>query len=949
MMLKNLIFITICLTLPAMAQTAVKSSLSHQDYDSWERISDYGISDNGRYAYATINPQVGDGSSVLFDLKTGREIARWERAFQLNFLPNSGSVIFSVKPSFLENRSMKLRKVKNENMLQNQCVLAFLVDDKIIGLDTLGSVSRFEIDFGKMDTGIDIFAIERPSFKKEKAKLSLYTVRVNKSKQNYLIDSNHTWENTIEWGFAENKITNSALYVVLENPKNSTQSLIYNPLKKDSLIDVGAVFESIAFGNRKSPEIADHIFYTKKIRVDDDYTSLWQAGFDDNKKLCRRMIAEVNSPGLPPGNYPSSKGQIKIDNGGLYFYYHSSFNPVEWDDSTSLKEERAELDVWSWNEKQIQTQQARRFKREKQPQYLAYYSFKNNSIRCIGNPKFPNVVFDENHNHNWAVRHSQKPYQRQYSYDVQLPYDLEFFSLTNGESLKIGDSLILARPPTMNPGGTAVAYYRMDKRFWEIAFIDSSLFGETIVKRVEVPISKPVWNEEHDSPSYPYPYGSPGWLSSGDLVVYDAYDIWGFNYKTRELEDLTNSSGRNTESRMRVLNLEPEIDEYLNLKKGIDNSNRTLTIQTFHEPSKSSGIMMLDLESKRFNTLSYGNFKNTRFRRAKYANYFLFSQETVESSPNLFSYNLIEDSAFERGNQSLRLTNLNPQQDSFIWPKVEMINYRAFGKKMQGLLYTPENLSSDQSLPMIVYFYESYSDRLHDYKTPAPSASTINVTWFVSNGYAVFIPDIIYKEGQPGMSALKCINRGVDRVLKVHKIIDPKRIGIQGQSWGGYQTAFVITRTDRYACAMAGAPVSNMFSAYGGIRYGSGMSRQFQYEKTQSRIGATPWRRFDLYKKNSPVFFADNVDTPLMIMHNDQDGAVPFTQGIELFMALRRLEKPVWMLVYNGEQHNLKKRANRLDLSNRMGQFFDHYLKSSSKPDWMSKGRPLTEKPIQKK
>ena len=946
-MLKNLIFITICLTLPSTAQTAVKSSLSHEDYDSWERLSDYGISDNGRYAYATISPQIGDGRSILFNLQTGEEIARWERAFRLKFLPNSGFVIFSVKPPFLETRSLKLRKVKDEKMLQNKCVLASLINDQLIGLDTLGSASRFEIDFGKMKTDIDIFAIERPSFKKEKAKLSLYTVRVNESKQNYLIDSNYTWENTIDWGFSQNKISKSGLYVIVENPESKMQSLLYNPLKKDSLIDVGAAFESIALGNIKSPEISDHIFYTKKIRAADDYTSLWQAGFNGNNKLFRKMIAEVNSPGLPPGNYPSSKGQIKIDNEGLYFYYNSSFNPVEWDDSTSLKEERAELDVWAWNEDQIQTQQARRFRREKQPQYLAFYSFETNYIRCIGTPEFPNVVSDENH--NWAVRYSQKPYQRQYSHDVQLPYDLEFFSLTNGESLKIGDSLILARPPIMSPHGGAIAYYRMDKRFWEIAFIDNSLSGETTVKRVEVPISKPVWNEEHDSPSYPYPYGSPGWLSSGDFVVYDAYDIWQFNHKTRELVDLTNSYGRNTESRMRVLNLEPEIDEYLNIKKGIDNNDSTITIQTFHEPSKSSGIMMLDLESKRYKTLSYGNFKNSRFRRAKYANSLLFLQETVQSSPNLFSYNLIEDSTFVRRNESVRLTNLNPQQDSFIWPKVEMINYRAFGKKMQGLLYTPENISIDQSLPMIVYFYESYSDRLHDYKTPAPSASTINVTWFVSNGYAVFIPDIIYKEGQPGMSALKCVNNGVDRVLKVHKKIDPKRIGIQGQSWGGYQTAFIITRTGRYACAMAGAPVSNMFSAYGGIRYGTGMSRQFQYEKTQSRIGATPWRRFDLYKKNSPVFFADKVETPLMIMHNDNDGAVPFTQGIELFMALRRLQKPVWMLVYNGEQHNLKKRSNRLDLSNRMGQFFDHYLKSAIKPDWMSKGRPLTEKPIQKK
>jgi len=246
----------------------------------------------------------------------------------------------------------------------------------------------------------------------------------------------------------------------------------------------------------------------------------------------------------------------------------------------------------------------------------------------------------------------------------------------------------------------------------------------------------------------------------------------------------------------------------------------------------------------------------------------------------------------------------------------------------------------------VVYFYETYSDQLHDYKTPAPSASTVNVSWFCSNGYAVFIPDIVYREGHPGKSALACIDKGVEAALKADERLDASRMGLQGQSWGGYQTAYLVTQTDRYLCGMAGAPVSNMFSAYGGIRYGSGMSRQFQYEKTQSRIGATPWEKEKLYRENSPVFFADQVNTPLLIMHNDNDGAVPYTQGIEYFMALKRLNKPVWMLVYNDEEHNLMRRANRKDLSQRMGEFFDHYLKGAPQPDWMAQGRPITEKPV---
>ena len=165
-----------------------------------------------------------------------------------------------------------------------------------------------------------------------------------------------------------------------------------------------------------------------------------------------------------------------------------------------------------------------------------------------------------------------------------------------------------------------------------------------------------------------------------------------------------------------------------------------------------------------------------------------------------------------------------------------------------------------------------------------------------------------------------------------------------GQSWGGYQVAYLITQTNMYAAAWAGAPVVNMTSAYGGIRWESGMSRQFQYERTQSRIGGTLWEKPDLYIRNSPLFHLPKVQTPVVIMANDADGAVPWYQGIEMFTDLRRLGKPVWLLQYNGEAHNLVKRENRKDISIRELQFFDHYLKGAPAPVWLEKGVPAVEK-----
>lgn len=207
----------------------------------------------------------------------------------------------------------------------------------------------------------------------------------------------------------------------------------------------------------------------------------------------------------------------------------------------------------------------------------------------------------------------------------------------------------------------------------------------------------------------------------------------------------------------------------------------------------------------------------------------------------------------------------------------------------------------------------------------------------------MFTPDVSYVDGHPGKSAEEYINSGVE-YLKQNKWVNADKIAIQGQSWGGYQVAHLITVTDMYAAAWSGAPVANMTSAYGGIRWQSGMSRQFQYEKTQSRIGKTLWEGHDLYIENSPLFRMPYVKTPVVIMHNDNDGAVPWYQGIEMFMALRRLGKPAWMLNYNGDEHNLMKRQNRKDIQVRQQQFFDYYLKDGKAPVWMVKGVPATMK-----
>ena len=271
--------------------------------------------------------------------------------------------------------------------------------------------------------------------------------------------------------------------------------------------------------------------------------------------------------------------------------------------------------------------------------------------------------------------------------------------------------------------------------------------------------------------------------------------------------------------------------------------------------------------------------------------------------------------------QEQQISHANPQQADYRWGTIELMEWTAYdGQELRGLLVKPDDFDPNKKYPVIVNFYERSTDRLHRHGAPFAGRSTIGYAYYANQGYVIFNPDVPYEVGYPGKSCYNAVMSGVD-ALSENSWVDTDRIAVQGHSWGGYQIAHLLTKTDKFRCAEAGAPVVNMISAYGGIRWGSGMSRMFQYEHTQSRIGGTLWDKPELYLENSPIFNTDKVTTPVLILHNDEDGAVPWYQGIEYFMALRRLGKKAWFLNYNNEPHWPVKWQNRLDFNIRLQQF----------------------------
>ncbi|MBC8154609.1 MAG: S9 family peptidase, partial [Bacteroidetes bacterium] len=615
------------------------------------------------------------------------------------------------------------------------------------------------------------------------------------------------------------------------------------------------------------------------------------------------------------------------DDGQRLYFSTSPIAQRARKDTLTPDDEKVKVDVWSWTDSRLQPMQQKRLKQEKERGYVAVYDLANQRLTPLASREVPGVEVDYRANPRYLMGESDQPYQASSSWDPGHT-DLYLVDSQTGSRTKIANDVMVSRT-SLSPGGRYACWYDERDSLWRAYSVQGR-------KLVDLTRSLPVkfFDEEHDSPSLPGSYGSAGWTKDDRYVwLYDRYDIWQLDPTGAEKPvNITAGWGRDHNVRLRRAMLTPQ--------DSVIDANADLWLTGFWEADKHWGVLKEKnpaAPNRSVALLTQSNHHYTGLQKAKNGPTLTYLRGNFREPNNLF----VTDTTFGK---PVQLTRVNPQQDSVRWGSVELVKWLGTnGTNLEGLLYKPDNFDPAKKYPMLVYYYERNSETMNDYRAPSPSRSTINIPYCVSNGYLVFVPDIIYTIGQPGPDAYDCVVPGVLSLLD-KGFVDRDRIGLQGQSWGGYQTAYIITRTNLFKAAMAGAPVANMTSAYGGIRWGTGMSRMFQYEKTQSRIGGTLWEKPMSYIENSPLFAANRIETPLMMMHNDADGSVPWYQGIEMFTALRRLNKPVWMVTYNGEDHNLTMRHNMKDLSVRLYQFFDYYLKDAPMPVWMKEGRTAVEK-----
>jgi dipeptidyl aminopeptidase/acylaminoacyl peptidase len=597
----------------------------------------------------------------------------------------------------------------------------------------------------------------------------------------------------------------------------------------------------------------------------------------------------------PAGWTVSPDGKLSFSKNGQRLFFGTAPAPVE-KDTNIVEFEVAKVDIWNYKDDFLQPMQLKNADKELKRSYLAVYYPSSHKVLQLADKEMETVVVPEEG--NYAIGHTDKNERVAMQWTGHTLKTAYLVNLVDGTRKLIKEQLDSFA--LISPAGKYVVWYDMQQKNW---FAYETATGTT--RNISSGIPYPLYDELDDHPDAPEAYGLAGWGKDELPYVYDRYDIW------KGAEAIT--KGRKDKIRYRYVKLDKE-EQYV---------AKDMVLLAFNEVTKENGIYA--------KKLSMGPYAYTDLLKAKKANVLVYLKGSYVASPDVYV-------------GETQISHLNPQQTAYNWGTASLFKWTAYnGKPTEGIVYKPEDFDSTKKYPVLIYFYEKLTEDLYKYIPPAPTPSRLNISFFVSRGYIVLAPDITYETGHPGKSAYDYIVSGA-RALAQNSWVDSTRMGIQGQSWGGYQVAYLVTQTDLFRAAWAGAPVANMTSAYGGIRWESGMNRQFQYERSQSRIGATLWEKPELYIENSPLFHLTNVHTPLAIMSNDADGAVPWYQGIELFTGLRRLGKPVWMLNYNNEAHNLVLRQNRKDIQRREQQFFDYFLKDAPAPEWILSGVPATQK-----
>lgn len=936
-MKKSTLILAACLTVCSAAY-AQKKPLDHSVYDSWQSISGTALTDDGQYMSYLISPQEGDAELVIVNTVTGQEL-KVSRGGAASFSRDGRWAVFNIKAPYAATRQAKIDKKKGDDMPQDSLGYVDLNTFKLYKLAN-STASKTALEKNAYIAYQSNWKKEVPDSVKTKPKAEKITVILNP-----VTGRADTLRNVDKYGFDKN---------------GERLAVVFKKDKKDSLSKDELVLFSLPDMTRRTIDEGKK-FYSLPTFNDGGDKFVFLASTDTNStgnKHCsvnifeemmvgkgKKAHLEQNIEELLPQDYKLSSGLCVTENSAPYFSKSSSrvllgvaecFPPK---DTAIVDFETAQLDIWAYDiymTPPIQKARASQLKTATYPSVINLTGDRHSLIQL--SPEITaSVRYIDGAEGPFCVLVDDKPYQINSTWDSNNFTDVYLVDMVTGQKTELFKKL--NGSPNISPAGKYLSWYSYDDCGWHTyRFADGQSLNVTAAAGVAF------YDEEDDHPDVPPTVDRPHWIEGDEaFIISDKFDIWKIQPDGKYAVNLTEGVGRRNNWELTYTSIEPNRISPALSKVGISQpigKKETVYLTVFDRNTKENGMATVGVDKPGLKSSFTDKFSFTTVTKAADANVIAFKKGNYNLPPD-------QHTTTDLFATSKKWSAINPQQADYNWSNNHLVHWTAYdGTKLDGMLITPEDLDPNKKYPMMIYFYEKYSENVYSYFSPAPSASTVNLPFYASRGYVVFVPDIVYKDGHPGESAYNCICSGAEAMCEQFSFIDKDRMAIQGQSWGGYQTAYLVTRTNMFAAAGAGAPVGNMTSAYGGIRWESGMVRAMQYEHGQSRIGKSLWDEggLDLYIENSPIFHTQNVTTPTLIMHNDNDGAVPWYQGIEFFMALRRFGHPAWLLEYNNESHNLVERRNRKDLSIRLQQFFDHYLKGDPMPAWMKTGVPTARK-----
>lgn len=866
-----------------------KKALSLEDYAQWNRIGNTSISPDGVWMTYAYSPNEGDATLHLrkIDGDTLRTVVNGK---QVAFSEDSKWVAYLVDPSKKEADKLRASNKPVQSHLQ-------LVN---LGANTISDTkSARSFSFSKASNYIAIHKRAGDS-KADHSGSDLILKDLNG-------DRSLNIGNVSSYAFNKAGTLFGYLVDADEDNGNGLYIIDLNDLRSWPM-HTGVHTYSQMTWNKNGDHLA--VLFGSKAdgNMQRDNTLFWASNLMTGMSASNNQNTYASSGSSFPDNMVISEyGRLTWNENNTQLYFGIKEQQDEVKKSDMLK---ANVDVWHWKDEQVQSTQIIRANRDRRSTYTAVLNLRNKAFFQLATAEMPSVNFSQKS--KWAVGSNNTKYRN----DVNIPGGYADLYRINTET---GAKQLIKERNYFNLGISPNGQ-------WAVFSTDAELMAYNFASGKTTNISTKAGtnflNQEFDKPTEKPTYGIGGWSKDGKWVmVNNKFDVWAIALEGNDAVNITQGIGKAESIRFRLMQLDREA-------RTLDTS-KPLMLSAYGEWTKKSGYYQVSI-GKKPKALRYEDKMIGSITKAKNADRVMFTEQSFVDFPNYW----VSDLSFKRPKQ---ITDANPQQSDYKWGKRVLVDYTdKRGHKLQGTLALPADYEEGKKYPMVIYFYERMSQRHHQYSMPTyddrPHMST-----YASNGYLVLMPDIIFDVGLPGSSALDDVVSATQAVIDLG-YADPERIGLQGHSWGGYESSFIVTQTDMYACVITGAPLTNLISMYNVAYKRTGNLNGPILEWSQGRMGVSPTENMELYRSQSPIHHAKNINTPFMILHGTADGAVDWVQGLEYYSTARRLGKEVILLSYPDEPHHLGKEANQKDFQIRMKQYFDHYLMGTEAPLWMKDG-----------